>query len=1232
MKMIKIPLFRLALLFVLVQALFIAAQVPVFAEDSEQEVYKITVQQLNGSEETSFDYLEFTCIDASGNPVSEKWDFSNTDSEPVSRVMNVGVTAKKIRIIAYIDWDGTETKVIECTVPFGLYKSESVSTVTENWGEITFCVFSVESEETNSIEYVDAKGGDHTCKGYTPAPGTNGFTMSDGWYALTSSIDYSERIIVAGDANMILCDGCKLNSPKGIQLTAGSSLTIWQQKNGTGELIAGSEDGNAAIGSNKNQGENLCGTLEINGGKITAEAGKGGAGIGGGQNCNSNTITINNGTITARGYSAHPVSDGGAGIGGGYGGGQQGKITINGGTVNAYGGDKAAGIGGGAYSGGGGFGGEVEINDGEVNAYGGWMHGAGIGGGDEGKNGPITINGGKVRACVLNEEEGSSAKMLAAAIGSGAGKDQGDPIVIKGGEVTAENDGVGAAIGASATHNAGVITIINVSKLDAVSSEGTGIGGGGGLGSGEGGSCGSIVIKDSTVCAIALGKSAGIGGGGGTGSITIDGGEVLATGGYKNYKYIREKDFDFESQAYFYMDDANYVRLAQTALMIATHLIVSDEYGGAGIGGGFGSNGVSVNIINDAIVIATAGMQETSAIGHGRKASGNGTLSLYDNAQVTYGHLVDNAATKDVNDDVKVEIDAVTTGDDRVEKCQSRTYVMIEPKPHEHELEHIVAVPAGCETEGNIEYWHCSGCGKYYSDSKTENEITLESARISPLGHNWGEVSYTWSEDSSTVTARRVCRRDESHEESETAETTAEVTQEATCESEGKTTYTAEFKNEAFESQSKTVSDIKAKGHDWSEWSVTKEATENEEGQEIRTCSRDPEHTDTRPVPKLNHVHNLSRVEEVEASCTKSGHKAYYECSGCNAWYEDSDGMIQTSGKEVLLTPTGHHEGKPEKGDVTAATCSLVGGYNLITKCRDCQTVLKTERVIIPVDPDAHDWGEVSYTWSEDNSTVTARRVCRRDESHEESETVKTTAEVTQEATCESEGKTTYTAEFKNEAFETQSRIVNDIDARGHDWGEWEVTKEATEKEDGVETRACRNDPSHTETRSIPASIAYRNVFGDGNIWYKGSNDTSDFVFKRSIDDASTIDHFTGILVDDKAVGAANYIKESGSVIVKLKPEYLETLALGEHTLTAQFDDGNSSASASFIVAQEEKDDQNDDQDDGNSVSNTGNDKNSKNGVRTGDETLIVLWTVFFAGSLLLLLLLLIMRRVKLRR
>ena len=44
------------------------------------------------------------------------------------------------------------------------------------------------------------------------------------------------------------------------------------------------------------------------------------------------------------------------------------------------------------------------------------------------------------------------------------------------------------------------------------------------------------------------------------------------------------------------------------------------------------------------------------------------------------------------------------------------------------------------------------------------------------------------------------------------------------------------------------------------------------------------------------------------------------------------------------------------------------------------------------------------------------------------------------------------------------------IPATGHDWGEWTVTKEPTATQTGERTRTCKNDASHVETETIPAT------------------------------------------------------------------------------------------------------------------------------------------------------------------
>ena len=67
----------------------------------------------------------------------------------------------------------------------------------------------------------------------------------------------------------------------------------------------------------------------------------------------------------------------------------------------------------------------------------------------------------------------------------------------------------------------------------------------------------------------------------------------------------------------------------------------------------------------------------------------------------------------------------------------------------------------------------------------------------------------------------------------------------------------------------------------------------------------------------------------------------------------------------------------------------------------------KKKEKVAPETPETHthDWGEVTYTWSSDNLSCTATRVCKGDASHKEEETKTATYKVSVEAECEKEGK-----------------------------------------------------------------------------------------------------------------------------------------------------------------------------------------------------------------------------------
>ncbi len=154
---------------------------------------------------------------------------------------------------------------------------------------------------------------------------------------------------------------------------------------GSGSLTAIGGDGGAGIGG----GKSCCGAnILISGGKITATGAGGGAGIGGGHKSSGYDITISGGEVTATGGS------GGAGIGGGNNGGDGGyNITISGGKVTATGTSGGAGIGGGNH----GDGHDIRAKNAVVKATGGY-NAAGIGGGVCGDAREITVENATVTA------------------------------------------------------------------------------------------------------------------------------------------------------------------------------------------------------------------------------------------------------------------------------------------------------------------------------------------------------------------------------------------------------------------------------------------------------------------------------------------------------------------------------------------------------------------------------------------------------------------------------------------------------------------------------------------------------------------------------------------------------------------------------------------------------------------------------------------------------------------
>lgn len=168
---------------------------------------------------------------------------------------------------------------------------------------------------------------------------------------------------------------------------------------------------------------------------------------------------------------------------------------------------------------------------------------------------------------------------------------------------------------------------------------------------------------------------------------------------------------------------------------------------------------------------------------------------------------------------------------------------------------------------------------------------TSETTTVSQHTHQWGLISYTWAEDNTKCTAKRVCTEDSTHIEQETVNTTYEVVTEAKCEEDGKGRYTADFENEAFVDQTKEIT-LEAIGH------------------------------------------NLTAHDAHGETCTEAGNSAYWSCERCGKFFSDEEGKNEIENDSWIIpahhTLT-HHEGKEatrlEDGNIEYWTCDVCGKY-----------------------------------------------------------------------------------------------------------------------------------------------------------------------------------------------------------------------------------------------------------------------------------------------------------------
>ena len=190
-----------------------------------------------------------------------------------------------------------------------------------------------------------------------------------------------------------------------------------------------------------------------------------------------------------------------------------------------------------------------------------------------------------------------------------------------------------------------------------------------------------------------------------------------------------------------------------------------------------------------------------AAIGHDYKFNSFVWADDYSSAQAKYvctrdsSHVENHDAT--VTSEVATEPTCETKG---VRKYYAvyedhKNTVEVDIPALGHSLVHVDAKEPKCAEEGNVEHWHCTVCKKNYSDSEGKN--LLDNVVVPSKGHTLASVTYEWSADHKTCTAKGTCSV--CHEEATETVNTAEGELESTdCYLYG---LVASFKTKGFVSQ-----------------------------------------------------------------------------------------------------------------------------------------------------------------------------------------------------------------------------------------------------------------------------------------------------------------------------------------------------------------------------------------------------------------------------------------------
>lgn len=242
-----------------------------------------------------------------------------------------------------------------------------------------------------------------------------------------------------------------------------------------------------------------------------------------------------------------------------------------------------------------------------------------------------------------------------------------------------------------------------------------------------------------------------------------------------------------------------------------------------------------------------------------------------------------------------------------------------------HRMKKIEKKEATCVADGNIEYYRCSSCKKYFKDASGNEEIQENSWIIPMVEHSWEstyteDVAATCTKDGSKSIHCANCEATKDatvilktgHPSMEKIEKKA-----ATCLSDGNKEYYScpdcENYFEDADGNKEIPKDswiIQSIGHYWySTYMEDVAATCAEDGSKSIHCAYCEATKDPIVIPKKGHP-QMTKIEKKDATCEKNGNIEYYRCSECGNSYKDASGKEEINAQDWVIKAKGHQFGE----------------------------------------------------------------------------------------------------------------------------------------------------------------------------------------------------------------------------------------------------------------------------------------------------------------------------------